>query len=88
MIPPIVEAGGTVLVTADHGNCEEMIGPEGQVLTAHSLNEVPLVAVSRVLEKRRDAIRGGPWGLADLAPTMLKLLGLPQPVEMTGKSLL
>ncbi len=88
MIPPIVERGGTVLVTADHGNCEEMIGPEGQVLTAHSLNEVPLVAVSRALEGKPDAIRGGPWGLADLAPTMLKLLGLPQPAEMTGKSLL
>lgn len=88
MIPPIVERGGTVLVTADHGNCEEMIAPDGRPLTAHSLNVVPLVAASAALEGRRDAIRPGEHALADIAPTMLKLLGLPQPPEMTGVPLL
>lgn len=88
MIPPIVERGGTVLVTADHGNCEEMIGPDGQVLTQHSLNEVPLVAVSRALEGRPGRLPGGPHALADIAPTILKLLALPQPPEMTGHPLL
>ncbi len=88
MVPPIVARGGTVLITADHGNCEEMLGPEGQVLTAHSLNVVPLVAVSEALEGRLDAIRPGRHALSDLAPTILKLLNLPQPAEMTGRSVL
>lgn len=88
LIPPIVERGGTVLVTADHGNCEEMIAPDGRILTAHSLNPVPLVAVSTALAGRRDAIPPGPHALADLAPTVLKLLDLPQPQAMTGIPLL
>ena len=88
LIPPIVARGGTVLVTADHGNCEEMLGPEGQVLTAHSLNVVPLVAIAGALEGRPDAIRPGRYALSDLAPTILKLLNLPQPPEMTGRSVL
>ncbi len=88
LVPPVVERGGTVLVTADHGNCEEMTGPQGQVLTAHSLNAVPFVAVSRALEGRLDALGPDGGALADIAPTMLRLLGLPQPPEMTGHPLL
>lgn len=78
------EAGGAMILTADHGNCEMMIDPEtGGSHTAHTLNPVPV------------ALIGGPSGaklgagrLADLAPTVLALMGLEQPREMTGKSLL
>jgi len=73
-----------MIVTADHGNCEMMVDPEtGGPHTAHTLNPVPVVMV------------GGPDGaglkagrLADLAPTILQLMGLPQPDEMTGESLI
>lgn len=78
------KAGGAMIVTADHGNCEVMIDPEtGGPHTAHTLNPVPVILV------------GGPDGavlrdgrLADLAPTLLELMGLEQPVEMTGVSLI
>lgn len=77
-------AGGAMIVTADHGNCETMIDPEtGGPHTAHTLNPVPVILV------------GGPEGaslapgrLADLAPTILQLMALPQPPEMTGQSLI
>lgn len=77
-------AGGAMIVTADHGNCETMIDPEtGGPHTAHTLNPVPIALV------------GGPDGvtlrdgrLADLAPTVLELMGLAQPEEMTGQSLI
>lgn len=77
-------AGGAMVITADHGNCETMIDPEtGGAHTAHTLNPVPVAVV------------GGPEGaalrsgrLADLAPTVLHLMGLAQPPEMTGRSLL
>jgi 2,3-bisphosphoglycerate-independent phosphoglycerate mutase len=76
-------AGCSVLVTADHGNCELMIDPAtGGVHTAHTTNPVPLVAV------RADAAtlrRGG--SLRDVAPTVLHLLGINPPVEMTGRDL-
>jgi 2,3-bisphosphoglycerate-independent phosphoglycerate mutase len=88
IIPPVVERGGTFLVTADHGNCDEMIGPRGEALTAHSLNPVPFVAVSRALQGRTGVIAGDGRALQDIAPTVLKLLGIPQPSEMTGHSLL
>jgi 2,3-bisphosphoglycerate-independent phosphoglycerate mutase len=76
--------GGAMIVTADHGNCEKMIDPlTGGPHTAHTTNPVPVVLV------------GGPQGaaltdgrLADLAPTLLDLLALPLPAEMTGKSLI
>jgi 2,3-bisphosphoglycerate-independent phosphoglycerate mutase len=78
-------AGGAMIVTADHGNCELMVDPvTGGPHTAHTTNPVPVILV------------GGPKGaqlrtggrLADLAPTLLDLMGLPQPPEMTGRSLL
>ena len=79
-------AGGAVLVTADHGNCELMKDPAtGQPHTAHTLNPVPLLYVNDADTSAR--LRAG-GRLCDVAPTMLGLLGLPQPVEMTGKSLL
>ncbi|WP_151719989.1 2,3-bisphosphoglycerate-independent phosphoglycerate mutase [Gemmobacter serpentinus] len=78
-------AGGAMIVTADHGNCETMVDPvTGGPHTAHTTNPVPVILV------------GGPAGarlrtggrLADLAPTLLQLMALPQPAEMTGKSLI
>ena len=88
-VPEIVEAitakGGTVFITADHGNCDYMLDDGGNVVTAHSTNRVPFLVAgpSGKNIKLRDA-----GILADIAPTMLKILGLPQPEEMTGKSLI
>jgi 2,3-bisphosphoglycerate-independent phosphoglycerate mutase len=79
-------AGGAVLITADHGNCELMRDPaSGQPHTSHTLNPVPLVYVNDA--DRGVRIKDG-GRLCDIAPTMLELLGLPQPGEMTGRSLL
>jgi len=73
---------GEILITADHGNAEMMHdGHTGQAHTAHTLNRVPLVYVGR----NAAVVEGGV--LADIAPTMLALLGLPQPPEMTGRNL-
>src|SRR5690606_13182911 len=82
-VEAIARAGGAMIVTADHGNCETMIDPvTGGPHTAHTTNPVPVILV------------GGPAGarlrcgrLADLAPTLLDLMGLPLPPEMTGRSL-
>ena len=79
----IDEAGGELLITADHGNIEQMTDPaSGQPHTAHTTNAVPLVFHGRLARMARSG------SLRDLAPTMLSLLGLPQPKEMTGRSLL
>ncbi|HSR94730.1 MAG TPA: 2,3-bisphosphoglycerate-independent phosphoglycerate mutase [Solirubrobacterales bacterium] len=78
-----VEAkGGACIVTADHGNCDHMLEPDGSPNTAHSLNPVPLVVTAEGLELRDHGI------LADVAPTALQLLGIAQPQAMTGRSLL
>lgn len=84
VLAALEKAGGAMIVTADHGNCEMMIDPvTGGPHTAHTINPVPAVLV------------GGPDGaslangrLADIAPTLLQLMGMPQPDEMTGESLL
>jgi 2,3-bisphosphoglycerate-independent phosphoglycerate mutase len=78
-----VEAkGGICIVTADHGNCDHMLEPDGSPNTAHSLNPVPLVVTAEGVALRDHGI------LADVAPTALQLLGIPQPEAMTGKSLI
>ncbi|MFM7651668.1 MAG: 2,3-bisphosphoglycerate-independent phosphoglycerate mutase [Vulcanococcus sp.] len=83
--------GGTLLVTADHGNAELMEGPDGRPWTAHTTNPVPVILVEgekRKLPGHGNAVQlreGG--GLADIAPTLLEILGLPQPSRMTGTSL-
>jgi len=81
--------GGAMLITADHGNAETMRDPEtGQPHTAHTLNPVPVLLVEPP-RPGRNAHRGlRPGRLADVAPTVLELLGLAPPVEMTGRSLL
>ena len=72
----------SVLVIADHGNCDTMINPDGTPNTAHTTNPVPFILVER--EKR--GVKSGVLG--DIAPTVLDLMGIPQPELMTGKSLL
>jgi 2,3-bisphosphoglycerate-independent phosphoglycerate mutase len=77
--------GGALLITADHGNCELMKDPAtGQPHTSHTLNRVPLLYVNDA--DRQAKLRAG-GRICDVAPTMLELLGLPQPAEMTGVSL-
>jgi len=79
----ILEKGGEVLITADHGNVEDMINGHGSPVTAHSTNRVPFYCVSGKGVKLKETGR-----LADIAPTILDLLDIDQPEEMTGKSLI
>ena len=80
----IEKSGGALLVTADHGNCEMMRDPEtGGPHTAHTLNPVPLLLLGA-----RNRALNGEGRLADIAPTLLELMELPKPKEMTGHSLL
>ena len=79
----VAELGGVLLITADHGNADQMTEPDGEPFTAHTTNPVPFVAVGSGAKALREGGR-----LADIAPTMLEILGLPQPPEMDGKSLL
>lgn len=88
IMPPSLAAGATWLVTADHGNCDEMLDREGRVLTQHSLSRVPFIVVRDDLAGRTDLLADHDWGLADIAPTILHLLGLPAPAEMTGRSII
>ena len=87
IMPPSLAAGTIWLVTADHGNCDEMLTPDGKVLTQHSLNRVPFLVCGKEFEGRSGVLRDGEMGLSDIAPTVLKLLGMEQPREMTGTSI-
>jgi 2,3-bisphosphoglycerate-independent phosphoglycerate mutase len=79
-----LQRGGEVLVTADHGNAEFMRDPQtGQAHTAHTLNLVPLVYIGR-----RHATLAVTGALEDISPTLLKMMGLLQPQEMTGEALI
>src|SRR5690606_18571201 len=82
VVRTVLETGGVCIVTADHGNADEMLGPDGSPATAQSLNPVPFVVTSRDVTVDPD---GGI--LADVAPTVLALLGIEQPAAMTGRSL-
>jgi 2,3-bisphosphoglycerate-independent phosphoglycerate mutase len=75
------ESGGACLVTADHGNADEMLEADGSPDTAHSLNPVPFVVTAGAEALDGEGI------LADVAPTVLALLGIEAPSEMTGRSL-
>ena len=85
-------AGGTLLITADHGNAEVMEGPDGRPWTAHTTNPVPVILVEG--EKRKIPGHGNDLrlrsggGLADIAPTLLQILSLPQPANMSGHTLI
>jgi 2,3-bisphosphoglycerate-independent phosphoglycerate mutase len=82
VVEAVAASGGVCLVTADHGNADEMLEPDGSPNTAHSMNPVPVVVTADVGELRPGGI------LADVAPTLLELLGVEKPPEMTGESLL
>jgi len=87
VIDAALAKGGAVLVTADHGNAEQMFdGDTHQAHTAHTLNLVPVLLVQEALKGKKIAIPEG--ALSDVAPTLLQWLGLPQPLEMNGRSLL
>lgn len=81
-VDAILKKGGAALITADHGNAEKMCEPDGSPFTAHTTNPVPLILAGCDCKMRE----GG--RLADLAPTMLQILGLPKPEEMDGESLI
>jgi len=76
-----VKMGYSVIVTADHGNADFAVNSDGSPNTAHSLNPVPFIVVDKDVKKVENGI------LADIAPTILKLMGVPAPKDMTGKSL-
>ncbi len=86
VLKAILATGGSAIVTADHGNAEMMVDPEtGEPFTAHTTNPVPCILVD---DSRKAATLRNGGRLCDLAPTLLDLLGLPQPAEMTGTSLI
>ena len=82
IVPEILAAGGQLLLTADHGNADEMIDEHGNPVTSHSLSPVPLLHIAAQPASLADGGR-----LCDIAPTMLKLMGLPIPPEMSGRPL-
>jgi 2,3-bisphosphoglycerate-independent phosphoglycerate mutase len=84
IVDATLAAGGCLLLTADHGNAEEMAFPNGEPNTQHSTNPVPVLFIAK--DAGRFSVRDG--GLVDVAPTLLGLLGLPVPARMTGRSLL
>jgi 2,3-bisphosphoglycerate-independent phosphoglycerate mutase len=81
VVSAIHAVGGARVITADHGNAEQMLAADGSPSTAHSLNLVPLIVTAREVSLRAEDT------LADVAPTVLALLGLPQSAAMTGHSL-
>jgi 2,3-bisphosphoglycerate-independent phosphoglycerate mutase len=82
VVAAVGASGGACVVTADHGNADNMLEPDGSPNTAHSLNPVPLIVTVPGVALRDGGV------LADVAPTVLELLEIPQPAEMTGKSLI
>lgn len=84
VVDALLEAGGCALITADHGNCEMMVDKNGVPHTAHTTNLVPLILVDT--DKCQANLQAGT--LADIAPTILGLMGLAVPTEMTGKNLI
>ena len=82
LVDLVASKGGVTLITADHGNADRMIGDDGKPFTPHTTNPVPFVVVGYPCKLRE----GGKLG--DIAPTMLEIMHLPQPPQMTGKSLI
>lgn len=81
VVEAAVPMGYTVLITADHGNADYAVNPDGSPNTAHSLNPVPFIVVSDTIKHVESGV------LADVAPTVLKIMGIPQPKDMTGHPL-
>jgi 2,3-bisphosphoglycerate-independent phosphoglycerate mutase len=82
VIGSALENDYTTILIADHGNCETMINPDGSPHTAHTTNPVPIILIDKDLKNIKDGILG------DIAPTVLKLIGIPQPKSMTQHSLI
>lgn len=82
VVSAILEMGGAAIITADHGNADKMFDENGEPFTAHTTNPVPFCVIGYDCKLREGGV------LADIAPTMLKIMGLPQPEEMTGKSII
>ncbi|WP_067840641.1 2,3-bisphosphoglycerate-independent phosphoglycerate mutase [Amphibacillus sediminis] len=82
IVDKIIEKGGQAIITADHGNSDEVITPDGKPMTAHTTNPVPVIVTKEGIELRDGGILG------DLAPTLLDLLNVDKPTEMTGQSLI
>jgi 2,3-bisphosphoglycerate-independent phosphoglycerate mutase len=82
VVAAVHESGGALLITADHGNADNMLEPDGSPNTAHSLNPVPVIVTTAGARLEREGV------LADVAPTLLEMLGQEQPEAMTGRSLL
>ena len=78
VVDEVIKKQGIALITSDHGNCEEM---KGKYSTSHTLNDVPFILIGKDVKLRKGV-------LADIAPTVLQLLGIKKPKEMTGKSLI
>jgi 2,3-bisphosphoglycerate-independent phosphoglycerate mutase len=83
VVSAVHQSGGVCLVTADHGNADHMLEPDGSPNTAHSLNPVPVVLTAAGV-----TLRPQPGVLADVAPTVLHALGIAQPAAMSGRSLI
>jgi len=82
VIDTALENDYTIILIADHGNCETMINPDGSPNTAHTTNPVPIILIDKELKNIKDGVLG------DIAPTVLKLIGIPQPEAMTQHSLI
>jgi 2,3-bisphosphoglycerate-independent phosphoglycerate mutase len=82
VIDAVLKVGGSAIITADHGNAEKMVAEDGTPYTAHTTNPVPLILVTDPMVCVRDG------KLADIAPTMLEMLGVPKPAGMTGESVI
>lgn len=85
IVQEVLKKDGAVVITADHGNAEEMINVQtGEPDTKHSTNQVPFIVIKKGLDGRELSV----GGLADVAPTILKIMGIEQPADMTGRDLL
>jgi len=82
VVTTALENGYSTLLIADHGNCETMINPDGSPNTAHTTNPVPIILIDNDLKSIKDGVLG------DLAPTILKLIGIPQPEAMTQQPII
>jgi 2,3-bisphosphoglycerate-independent phosphoglycerate mutase len=82
IVRTVQQSGGALIVTADHGNADNMLEPDGAPNTAHSLNQVPVIVTVDGVTLEHGGV------LADVAPTVLELLDIDQPEAMTGRSLL
>jgi 2,3-bisphosphoglycerate-independent phosphoglycerate mutase len=92
LLSSISQAGGTAILIADHGNAEQMFDEQGNPWTAHTTNPVPFILVEgegrKIPGHGTDVALRSDGNLADIAPTILQILGLPQPTEMTGRSMI